>query len=132
VAAYGQAKLANLLFTYELQRRLAPRGTTIALAAHPGGSRTELTRNLPRLLERIATPVLNPLMQDAASGALPTLRAATDPGVLGGQYYGPDGFGELRGHPKLVASSEKSHDVAMQRRLWAVSEELTGVVYPVD
>lgn len=131
VAAYGQAKLANLLFTYELQRRLAPRGTTIAVAAHPGGSRTELTRNLPPLLTRI-TPLVEPLFQGADMGALPTLRAATDPGVLGGQYYGPDGFGEQRGHPKVVASSEKSHDVDVQRRLWTVSEELTGVVYPAD
>jgi NAD(P)-dependent dehydrogenase (short-subunit alcohol dehydrogenase family) len=131
VGAYGQAKLANLLFTYELQRRLAPHGTTIAAAAHPGGSRTELTRNLPALVERVAF-VIEPLFQGADMGALPTLRAATDPGVLGGQYYGPDGFGEQRGYPKIVASSEKSHDLAVQRRLWAVSEELTGVVYPFD
>ncbi|CDO86777.1 short-chain dehydrogenase [Mycobacterium triplex] len=131
VAAYGQAKLANLLFTYELQRRLAPRGTTIAVAAHPGGSRTELTRNLPPLLSRI-TPLVEPLFQGADMGALPTLRAATDPGVLGGQYYGPDGFGEQRGYPKIVSSSDKSHDLGVQRRLWAVSEDLTGVIYPVD
>ena len=127
--AYGQSKLANLLFTYELQRRLAPRGTTIAVAAHPGGSRTELTRNLPALFERL-TPMIEPLFQGADMGALPTLRAATDPGVLGGQYYGPDGFGEQRGYPKVVGPSDKSHDVDVQRRLWAVSEELTGVVYP--
>ena len=131
VGAYGQAKLANLLFTYELQRRLAPQGTTIAVAAHPGGSRSELTRNLPPLLTSVAA-VLMPLFQGADMGALPTLRAATDPGVLGGQYYGPDGFGEQRGYPKIVASSEKSHDVDVQRRLWAVSEQLTGVVYPLD
>jgi NAD(P)-dependent dehydrogenase (short-subunit alcohol dehydrogenase family) len=130
VGAYGQSKLANLLFTYELQRRLAPHGTTIAAAAHPGGSRTELVRNLPALLLRV-TPLIEPLFQGADMGALPTLRAATDPGVLGGQYYGPDGFGEQRGHPKLVSSSAKSHDVDVQKRLWAVSEELTGVVYPV-
>src|SRR5262249_45763009 len=73
VGAYGQAKLANLLFTYELQRRLAAHGTTIAAAAHPGGSRTELTRNLPAFLGAI-TPVIEPLFQDAAMGALPTLR----------------------------------------------------------
>ncbi|OBG71045.1 MULTISPECIES: SDR family NAD(P)-dependent oxidoreductase [unclassified Mycobacterium] len=132
VAAYGQAKLANLLFTYELQRRLAPRGTTVAVAAHPGGSRTELTRNIPAPVERIVTPLFGLISQDAATGALPTLRAATDPGVLGGQYFGPDGFGEMQGHPKVVASSAKSHDAERQRRLWAVSEELTGVVYPVD
>jgi len=131
VAAYGQSKLANLLFTYELQRQLAPRGTTIAAAAHPGGSQTELTRNLPPRLARVSA-LIEPLFQDPAMGALPTLRAATDPAVLGGQYFGPDGFGELQGHPKVVGSSDKSHDVETQRRLWAVSEELTGVVYPVD
>lgn len=131
VAAYGQAKLANLLFTYELQRRLAPHGTTIAAAAHPGGSRTELTRNLPPLLARV-TPLIEPLFQGADMGALPTLRAATDPGVLGGQYYGPDGWGEQRGYPKVVQSSRKSHDTDVQKRLWTVSEELTGVHYPVS
>jgi len=112
-----------------LQRRLAPRGTTIAAAAHPGGSRTELTRNLPQAIGRVSA-LIEPLFQDPAMGALPTLRAATEPGVLGGRYFGPDGFGELQGYPKVVASSSKSHDVELQRRLWAVSEELTGVVYP--
>jgi NAD(P)-dependent dehydrogenase (short-subunit alcohol dehydrogenase family) len=129
VGAYGQAKLANLLFTYELQRRL--QGTnTIAVAAHPGGSRTELTRNLPPLVAAV-TRLAEPLFQSAEMGALPTLRAATDPGVLGGQYFGPDGFGEQRGYPKVVASREASHDTDAQRRLWAVSEELTSVVSPV-
>ncbi len=130
VGAYGQSKLANLLFTYELQRRLAPSGTTIAAAAHPGGSNTELMRNMPRPLV-VAADLLAPLFQDPALGALPTLRAATDPGVSGGQYFGPDGFGQVRGYPKVVGSSAQSHDVDLQRRLWAVSEELTGVVYPV-
>jgi hypothetical protein len=101
------------------------------VAAHPGGSRTELTRNLPAFLARV-TPLIEPLFQGADMGALPTLRAATDPGVLAGQYYGPDGFAQTRGYPKVVASSDKSHDLDVQRRLWAVSEELTGVVYPVD
>jgi NAD(P)-dependent dehydrogenase (short-subunit alcohol dehydrogenase family) len=130
VGAYGQAKLANLLFTYELQRRLAAGNTTVAVAAHPGGSKTELTRNLPRLVA-LATRLVEPLFQDADLGALPQLRAATDPDVQGGQYFGPDGFQETRGYPKVVASSAQSHDVALQRRLWAVSEELTGIVYPV-
>jgi NAD(P)-dependent dehydrogenase (short-subunit alcohol dehydrogenase family) len=132
VAAYGQAKLANLQFTYELQRRLAPHGTTIAAAAHPGGSRTELSRNLPTPLRSVFSVVEPLIAQDAAIGALPQLRAATDPGVLGGQYYGPDGFGEVRGYPKVVSSSAKSHDVEVQKRLWNVSEELTGVVYAFD
>jgi NAD(P)-dependent dehydrogenase (short-subunit alcohol dehydrogenase family) len=129
VGAYGQSKLANLMFTYELQRRL--QGTnTIAAAAHPGGSRTELPRNLPPLIGA-ATRLVEPLFQGADMGALPTLRAATDPGVLGGQYYGPDGFGEQRGYPKVVASSAASHDTDAQRKLWTMSEELTSVVSPV-
>lgn len=130
VEAYGQSKLANLLFTYELQRRLAPHGTTIAVAAHPGGSNTDLMRHLPRWAA-VAYPAITPLFQGADMGALPTLRAATDPGVLGGQYYGPDGFAQGRGYPKMVRSNRRSHDVERQRRLWAVSEELTGVVFPV-
>lgn len=131
VAAYGQAKLANLLFTYELQRRLAPHGTTIAAAAHPGGSNTELGRYTPTVFRPLVNVFFSVIAQDAAMGALPTLRAATDPGVLGGQYYGPDGFAETRGYPKIVSSSAKSHDPDRQRRLWAVSEELTGVRYPL-
>src|ERR1700744_2662340 len=130
VSAYGQAKLANLLFTYELQRRLAPHGTTIAVAAHPGGSNTELMRHLPGWAASVY-PVIAPMFQDAAMGALPQLRAATDPAVLGGQYYGPDGLGQTRGYPKVVGSRSEEHDAERQRRLWAVSEELTGVTYPV-
>ena len=129
MGAYGQSKLANLLFTYELQRRLT--GTnTIAVAAHPGASRTELARNTPPSI-RVITGLFELISQDAAMGALPTLRAATDPGVLGGQYFGPGGFAEQRGYPKVVASNARSHDVELQQRLWAVSEELTGVRCPV-
>ena len=131
VAAYGQAKLANLLFTYDLQRRLASNGTTIAVAAHPGMSDTELMRNMPAPLISAFEGFAPLVAQDPAMGALPTLRAASDPGVVGGQYYGPDGLGQTRGYPKIVGSSKKSHDVGRQRRLWAVSEELTGVTYPV-
>jgi NAD(P)-dependent dehydrogenase (short-subunit alcohol dehydrogenase family) len=133
IAAYGQSKLANLLFTYELQRRLAAHSDvhTIAVAAHPGGSNTELARNLPAIFQPLKT-VLGPvLFQSPAMGALPTLRAATDPAVEGGQYYGPDGFLEQRGHPKLVHSSAQSHDEELQRRLWIVSEELTGVRFGI-
>ena len=126
LAAYGQSKLANLMFTYELQRRL--QGTsTIAVAAHPGGSRTEMVSHSPPLVRFVGLF----LFQSAAMGALPTLRAATDSQVLGGQYYGPGGFAEQRGYPKLVASSEASHDVQVQQRLWEVSEKLTGVVFPL-
>src|SRR5215203_3591987 len=130
VRAYGQSKLANLMFTYELQRRL--QGTnTIAAAAHPGGANTELGRNSPAPF-RVAFDFLGPLLvQGAEMGALPTLRAATDPGVIGGQYFGPDGFAEQRGYPEVVASTAASHDTAAQRRLWTVSEELTKVTFPI-
>jgi NAD(P)-dependent dehydrogenase (short-subunit alcohol dehydrogenase family) len=127
VAAYGQSKLANLMFTYELQRRLAPHGTTIAVAAHPGVSNTELARNTPAALRLPLTWLAPLLTQKAEMGALPTLRAATDPAVRGGQYYGPGNRGEIRGYPKLVTSSPDSHDQTAQQRLWTVSEELTGV-----
>jgi hypothetical protein len=75
--------------------------------------------------------VFRPFMQSAAMGALPTLRAATDPTAVGGQYYGPDGFGEFRGYPVLVESNDRSHDPALQRGLWGASETLTGVTFAV-
>ncbi|MFI6068139.1 SDR family NAD(P)-dependent oxidoreductase [Micromonospora sp. NPDC051227] len=131
VAAYGQSKLANLMFTYELQRRLAPHGTTVAVAAHPGISNTELPRNVPAVVRRPITWLAPVIAQPATAGALPTLRAATDPSVLGGQYYGPDGLGEMRGYPRLVTSSPESYDAGVQQRLWAVSEDLTGVRFPL-
>ncbi|OBI82387.1 SDR family NAD(P)-dependent oxidoreductase [Mycobacterium sp. E740] len=129
VQAYGQSKLANLLFTYELQRRLEANGApTIAAAAHPGFSDTELMRHLPAFLPDFTWKFAT---QPSEKGALPTLRAATDPAVQGGRYYGPGGIGELKGNPKVVASSAQSHDEDIQRRLWTMSEELTGVTYPV-
>ncbi|VEG14757.1 short chain dehydrogenase [Mycolicibacterium phlei] len=131
VGAYAQSKLANLLFTYELQRRLEAAGAeTVALAAHPGASGTELMRHITFGPEALSAAVLK-LAQSPAMGALPSLRAATDPTAVGGQYYGPSGFGELRGYPKVVKSTRQSHDQALQQRLWSVSEELTGVTFPV-
>jgi NAD(P)-dependent dehydrogenase (short-subunit alcohol dehydrogenase family) len=134
--AYGRSKLANLLFTYELQRRLAAAGAqTIALAAHPGTARTELTRHMSALSSGALSSrfaVLNSwLVQDAKMGALPTLRAATDPHAIGGTYYGPDGFMQLTGYPIVVASSGRSQSREDQRRLWVESEQLTGITYPV-
>jgi NAD(P)-dependent dehydrogenase (short-subunit alcohol dehydrogenase family) len=131
IGAYGQAKLANLMFTYELQRRLAPHGTTIAVAAHPGASNTELSRNTPAAVRLSVTWLARLLSQKPEMGALPTLRAATDPAVEGGQYYGPADRWESRGYPKLVNSSPGSHDQAVQQRLWTISEELTGVEFPI-
>ena len=129
MASYGRSKLANLLFTYELQRRLAASGAqTAALAAHPGTSRSELVRYLP-LWMRIFNVVVP--YQSAAAGAVPMLRAATDPAARGGEYYGPAGFGEMTGPAKRVRSSARSHDEAVARRLWEESERLTGVTYPL-
>jgi NAD(P)-dependent dehydrogenase (short-subunit alcohol dehydrogenase family) len=131
IAAYGRSKLANLLFTYELDRRLRAAGLpTVALAAHPGVSKTELVRNSPRSV-RWMEALGGPIMQPAEMGALPTLRAATDPSATGGQYYGPRGFMEIRGAPIVVASSDRSHDADLQRRLWAESERLTGITAPI-
>jgi NAD(P)-dependent dehydrogenase (short-subunit alcohol dehydrogenase family) len=136
VAAYGQSKLANLMFTYDLQRRLAAAAKTngaktIAVAAHPGVAATELVRHVPGASLPGVSWLSGRLLNTSELGALPTLRAATDPAVRGGQYYGPDGFKELRGYPVLVTSNVQSNDKAVQERLWSVSEKLTGVTYPV-
>jgi NAD(P)-dependent dehydrogenase (short-subunit alcohol dehydrogenase family) len=129
MAAYSQSKLANLMFTYDLNRRLRLKGApTVALAAHPGFADTELMRYLP---DFVPSWMWRPVTQPADKGALPTLRAATDPDARGGQYYGPDGIGEVKGHPKVVASSAQSRNEDLQRRLWTLSEELTGVTFPV-
>ena len=133
VVAYGQSKLANLLFTYELARRLAAKGApTIATAAHPSAADTDLLRNMPGGIRQVSQFFWSAFIaQNADMGAEPTLRAAADPGVQNAQYFGPGGFGEQKGHPKVVASSAQSHDEDIQRRLWTVSEELTGVTYPI-
>lgn len=132
IAAYGRSKLANLLFTYELQRRLAAATQeTVAVAAHPGITGTELMRDFPRWL-RVAIKFAEPLLlQPVDRGALPILRAATDPEVKGGQYYGPSGRGERRCDPVVVSSSRRSHDPQLQSRMWQASEKLTGVTFPV-
>ncbi len=136
--AYGQSKLANLLFTSELQRRIDESGWSIlALAAHPGYANTNLQSAGPamrgRSLEARLTGVTNRIMaQPAQMGALPTLFAATAPGLPGGSYIGPDGFLEQRGHPRLVGRSAAAQSAADAQRLWQVSEELTSVRYPFD
>jgi NAD(P)-dependent dehydrogenase (short-subunit alcohol dehydrogenase family) len=135
-AAYERSKLANLLFTYELNRRLAAAGAgTIALAAHPGNARTELWHTSSSLERALISPRLRLLnfwlVQSAAEGALPTLRAAVDRSARGGEYYGPSGRFEYTGSPTRVESSGWSHDGAAQRQLWEASEGLTGVSYRI-
>lgn len=132
--AYAQSKLANLMFTYELQRRLsASGGHTISVAAHPGNAYSDLARNVAGWQQAVASPRLRPitwwLMQPTEMGALATLRAAVDPAVRGGEYYGPPGRFQFTGYPTRVESNARSHDVAAQRRLWEESERLTGVTY---
>ncbi len=134
--AYFQSKLANLLFTRELQRRLAEAGAaTIAVAAHPGVSKTNLGHDssggVVGTMMSLTRPVFDAVVsQSAAMGALPTLRAATDPDVAGGAYFGPGGIGETRGHPKQVGMSRRAKDDAAAARLWELSTELTGATYP--
>jgi NAD(P)-dependent dehydrogenase (short-subunit alcohol dehydrogenase family) len=130
--AYAQSKLANLLFTYELQRRLAAaHAQATALAAHPGYASTGLTRNLSPLLRAGARAVDPFIAQPAEMGALPILRAATDPAARGGEYYGPGNMMQMRGAPELVKSNVLSYDEKVARRLWTESERLTGVRYPL-
>jgi NAD(P)-dependent dehydrogenase (short-subunit alcohol dehydrogenase family) len=131
-AAYAQSKLANLLFAYRLQARLSRASApTISLAAHPGAVQTDLLRHAA-LWMRVASALVGRFFsQVPAMGALPALRAATDPHVRGGHFYGPDGAREFRGYPVEVLSNEASHDVEMQRRLWDESERLTGVRFPI-
>jgi NAD(P)-dependent dehydrogenase (short-subunit alcohol dehydrogenase family) len=140
-AAYAQSKLANLLFTYELDRRLRAAAAPVsALAAHPGVVYTDLFATRSRLQQRLLSPRMRMLnfwaVQDAAMGALPMLRAATDPAAGGGDYFGPRRYG-LRsrfytGYPAVVESSQRSHDAADQARLWDISEQLTGVSYRIE
>jgi len=132
--AYGRSKISNLLFTYELQRRLEAAGKeTISVAAHPGISVTNLARYLEkRLVVRLLWFVFKWMAQDAAMGALPQIRASVDPAVKGGQYYGPDGKREWKGYPVVVQSNEASHNLSDAARLWEESEKLTGVNFSLD
>lgn len=123
--AYSQSKLANLLFTYELDRRLkGANARTIAVAAHPGYSYTKLQRytGLFSFLNHIVA-------QPPSMGVLPILYAATEWKVGGGQFFGPEGILEMRGYPKKTHSSKKSYDPAIAKQLWELSEEVTGVKY---
>lgn len=131
MSAYGRSKLANLLFTYELQRRFeATSLSAIAIAAHPGITATNLANHM---LERwhldVFKPIMSRMLQSAAMGALPSIRAAVDPSLAGGEYFGPHGPNERNGYPILVQSNQPSHNLADAQKLWKTSEELTGVHY---
>jgi NAD(P)-dependent dehydrogenase (short-subunit alcohol dehydrogenase family) len=129
--AYGQSKLANVLFALELERRLRAAGSNVkSLVAHPGYASTNLQSAAPPLVDRAVMAVTNRLFgQSPEMGALPELYAATRPNLDGGLFIGPDGFEEQRGHPKIVSPVKAGRDEATAARLWTVSEELTGVSY---
>ncbi|MCM3884387.1 oxidoreductase [Frankia sp. R82] len=132
---YGRSKLANLMFAYELHRRLAAAGASaISLAAHPGGANTDAggfggdsMKRWSALMDHIP----NPIVHSAHKGALPLLRAAVDPAAKGGDYYGPRGLLTMTGPPVVVKSNARSRDTDSARRLWEVSEDLTGVTFPL-
>jgi NAD(P)-dependent dehydrogenase (short-subunit alcohol dehydrogenase family) len=133
--AYGNSKLANVLFTFELDRRLRQAGLpALAVAAHPGFAATQLQFVGPQMngsrLGQITWSLLNSLFaQSAAQGTLPLLYAATSPEVGGGDFIGPDGIGKMRGYPAKDAGPRKACDPQLAERLWAASERLTGVSY---
>lgn len=129
--AYGSSKLASLLFIYELQRKFENNGNnSIAVAAHPGASFTNLGRYREgKFLYKLFSPLIKIVLPVPEAGALSQLKAAVDPNVKGGEFYGPSGFFQLGGHPKLVKSTKKSHNRELAQKLWDLSEELTGVRY---
>lgn len=133
MAFYNQSKFANAVFGQELHRRLAEAASPVrSVLAHPGYSATDLQTSAPVGMVRLLFGrVLRPLAQSAERGALPQLYAATDPGVRSGEFIGPDGPGELRGGPKRVRLSPAAADAATGRRLWELSQRLTGVAFPL-
>ncbi|MDT4972831.1 MAG: hypothetical protein QOG22_2974 [Pseudonocardiales bacterium] len=130
-AAYGQSKLANLMFAYELQRRLAAAKSPVkSLAAHPGYASTELQSHTESVQDKVMALGNRLIAQSADMGALPELYAATVPTLRGGEFIGPHGRLGLNGYPKIVGSNKASRDEAVAAKLWTLSEELTGVSYP--
>jgi len=126
--AYGQSKLANLLFTYELNRRLTASDSPVrAYAAHPGYARTNLQSHTESLMDSVMAVGNRVIAQSARMGTLPTLYAATVTDLPGGSYVGPGGFAEQRGYPKVVGSSRAARDPRVAVDLWDASERLTGV-----
>ncbi|WP_434401630.1 oxidoreductase [Planococcus sp. 11815] len=130
---YGQSKLANLMFATELDKRLKQHGlSTVSVACHPGISSTNLFKIGGREMPRIFKGLMNRYLQPATMGALPTVYAATDPSITGGEYIGPDGKGQRKGYPTLEKPDPAVNDEATREKLWDVSEKLTGVTFDFD
>ena len=129
---YAMSKLANLLFTFELHRRLHDASrATIALACHPGGADTDLARHIPSMIYRFVRPIAQFVINSPEEGALPALRAATDLAARGADYYGPAGWFEVARSATRVQPSLRSRNPADAERLWRLSEELTGIPMPL-
>ena len=123
--AYGQSKLACLMFSYELDRKLKSSGSkVISVAVHPGASPTNLMKHLPAFANKILIPLVKPLFNSPQNAAMPTLMAAMDPLVKGGDYFGPTGFAEMSGEPALVKAKPYAHDKIVAKQLWEISEKL--------
>jgi len=125
--AYGQSKLACLMFAYELHRRLEKAGSkVIAISTHPGVSKTNLFNNIPKLVHLLMTPLLPFFTHPPEKAALPMLYGILCNDVKGGEYFGPTGFNSMKGKPGKVKSKPHSYDKNVAKKLWEVSEQLTG------
>ncbi len=128
--AYGQSKLACLMFAYELDKRLKAKGSSVkSIAAHPGVSDTDLGRHVSKWLYALMRPIVKLISHKPEDAAMPSLFAALDKDLLGGEYIGPTGFNEMKGKPGIVKSTPLSHDTQIAKQLWEVSEKLTNFKY---
>ena len=128
--AYGQSKLACLMFSYELDRRLKAKGSQIkSIAAHPGVSDTDLGRHVSKWLYTLFSPMIKLISHKPEDAAMPSQYAALAEDLLGGEYIGPTGFNEMKGKPGIVKSTPLSHDMQIAKQLWEVSEKLTNIKY---
>ncbi len=132
MTAYSQSKLADLLFTQELNRRLkASNKQALSVASHPGVATTELGRHIPKLAYYLLMPIFILMTHKPAKGALPTIMAALDEDVQGGDYFGPVGFREMKGPPAKVKAKPRAYNEEVAAKLWTVSEELTGFKFEI-
>jgi len=130
--AYAQSKLSCLLFTQEFDRRLKTSNkSTISVGAHPGISRTDLGRHIPKLAYYLLMPIFMLMTHKSSKGALPTIMAALDEDVQGGDYFGPIGFREMKGPPGKVKAKPRTYDTEVSSKLWHVSEGLTGIEFEI-
>ena len=132
MGAYSQSKLACLMFAYELDRKLRASGSkVISVAVHPGASPTNLMQHLPAFANKVLIPLVKGLFNTPQSAAMPTLMAAMDPLVKGGDYFGPKGFAEMSGEPALAKSKPHSHDEVIADKLWVTSESLVDFKFNI-